>query len=198
MVAVGFASLLRVSCDRRSLSPPACTKHTGKANTPLHCFANFLTTSRLREHPVAIPLTPPSGLVSAVNLITISASANVSWDLGLGQTVARRQQQLERVCVVQQSFQMLASNRQVLMKTLEAHFSDLADMCFDPIEWECPAQNRELILATVCRGPELRCISSNVASLPAVKHCRALDTSPSRTHCSAALAFCSSVVAWWH
>ena len=54
------------------------------------------------------------------------------------------------------------------MKILEAHFSDSSQKCFDPMEWECPAQNRELLPATVCRGPE----GAAAASPGTLHHCQ--------------------------
>ena len=46
-------------------SPPA----------PMNCLAKILATSQRSELPVAIPLTPPSGFVNAVNLAPIRTSA---------------------------------------------------------------------------------------------------------------------------
>ena len=48
------------------------------SNTAMNCFASVRATKRGMEHPVAIPLTPPSGFVSAVSLAPIRTDATSS------------------------------------------------------------------------------------------------------------------------
>ena len=78
--------------DQHQWLPAACARHnlsllwsTGRvetahsaSNTAINCFASVRATKCRREHPVAIPLTPPSGFANAVSLAPIRTDATSS------------------------------------------------------------------------------------------------------------------------
>ena len=62
---------LHATCGRRNLFQLSSKVHGGTealsfSNSSANCFAKNLATNLRREQPVAVPLTPPSGLESAV------------------------------------------------------------------------------------------------------------------------------------
>ena len=72
IVAFGFESIAaRSKCPTQSVPALVDSANWNGAhsasNTFMNCFANVLATRRRRVQPVAIPLTPPLGFVSAVS-----------------------------------------------------------------------------------------------------------------------------------
>ena len=205
IVAFGFASVAaRSRCPTQSVPARVDKAYWNGAhsasNTFMNCLASVLATSRRTVQPVAIPLTPPFGFVSAVNRAPINAVPITGGTLPCASRLhVANNSSCESVssninfrCSYVQPPGPADDPRGALRKLSKNVFRS----------W---STGRSGTNSRTSRGNSLRCTwgrlscnSRKMSSVPGateapVRHWRALETSPMRTFWHAILTFFSAV-----
>ena len=157
------------------------------SNTLLNCFSSVLATRCLREPPVAMPLTPPSGFVRAV-ILALNRASTVS----LGTLACDKLSQTDR------SHSNVSVSSNIPFKCSYVHppgpgedshrtGTSIDDFLRQWCNWDLRTFPLHVLESGVVPWGH-RCPRQTLADW------RALDTSPILTRCSAALPFCSIVM----